>query len=69
MNSSLRTANLFTHVKIVAVALLAVIAVVLIGTKAQVKDSTETALVAQNRIVVKAARPTTVTMQDTATIR
>jgi hypothetical protein len=69
MNSSLRTANRLTHVKVVAVALIAAIAVVLVGTSAHVINSTETTLIARDRVVVKAAKPSILTMKDTATTR
>ena len=68
-NSSLQTADLLTHVKIVVVALVAAIAVVVVGTSAHVMNSSETAMVAPDRVVVKAAKPAAVTMQDSATIR
>jgi hypothetical protein len=69
MNSSLRTADPLTHIKIVVVALIAAVAVVLVGTSARVMNSTETAMITPDRAVVKAAKPSTITMKDTATIR
>jgi len=70
MNSSLQTADRLTHVKIVVVALIAAIAVVLVGASAHVvMNSTETAMVARDRMVVKAAKPSTMTMKGSATIR
>jgi hypothetical protein len=69
MNSSLRSADPLTHVKIVVVALIAAIVVVLVGTSAHVMNSTETAMIAPDRIVVKAAKPSTMTMKEAASIR
>jgi hypothetical protein len=62
MNSSLWSAGRNTHLKIVAVSLMASIVVVMIGANAR-HDS------GANQIVVKAGQPTIYTDNASATIR
>lgn len=62
MNSSLWSAGRNTHLKIIAVALMASIVVVVIGVHSQVENGT-------NQIVVKAGQPTVYTDNRGPTIR
>lgn len=70
MNHSLVTADRTTHLKIVAVSLVAAIAVILVGVTARVTDtgSASTNLQAHGP-VVKAGKPAAVTVRDGSTIR
>jgi hypothetical protein len=64
MNHSIHSADRSTHLKIVAVALVAGIAVAGLGISARINtDLTQTAH------VVKAGKPVVVTSSDTSTIR
>jgi hypothetical protein len=64
MNHSLHSADRSTHLKIVAVALVAGIAVAIFGISARVNsDYTQTAR------VMKAGKPVTVTSSDMAVVR
>lgn len=70
MNSSLRTANRITHIKIVAVALMAGIAVVTVGITSRISDSSS--MTAQNRAdrsVVKAGKSAIYTVNDLSAVR
>jgi hypothetical protein len=70
MNSSLWSADRSTHLKIVAVSLVAAIAVLAVGISARISDSgTMTARIQTDGPVVKAGKPTTVTVNDLSTIR
>jgi hypothetical protein len=68
MNSSLWSAGHTTHLKIVAVSLVASIVVVAIGMNARL-DSGATAGVEKSQIVVKAGKAKTFTDSGGATIR
>jgi hypothetical protein len=68
MNSSLWSAGRNTHLKIVAVSLMASIVVVFIGINARL-DSAATVRVDTDQIVVKAGRTKTVTDNGGSTIR
>jgi len=68
MNSSLWSAGHTTHLKIVAVSLVASIVVVVIGINARLDGGT-TAGVEKSQIVVKAGKAKTFTDSGGATIR
>jgi hypothetical protein len=68
MNSSLWSAGHTTHLKIVAVSLIASIVVVVIGINARL-DSAVTAGVESGQVVVKAGTAKTYTDNGGATIR
>jgi hypothetical protein len=71
MNSSLWSADLTTHVKIVAVSLIAAIFVVTIGISARISDA-DTTGVRTNvdaSVVVKAGKPLVFTTNDTSMTR
>ncbi|HYS50139.1 MAG TPA: hypothetical protein VEM36_15310 [Xanthobacteraceae bacterium] len=70
MNHSLVTADRATHLKIVAVALVAAIAVVAVGIAARVSDmDAQTARISTDGPVMKAGKPATFTKTDGSTIR
>ena len=65
MNHSLVTADRTTHLKIVAVSLVAAIAVILIGVTARITDTgTASANLQAHGPVIKANKPATVTARD-----
>jgi hypothetical protein len=64
MNHSLVTADRTTHLKIVAVSLVAAIAVILVGVSARISDTGASAKVEANGPVLKAGKPATVTVRD-----
>jgi hypothetical protein len=66
-NTSLATADLSTHVKVVVVALVAAIAVTFVGLSARI-DPDATNLQA-SAPVLKAGKPMTVTTSETTVIR
>ena len=68
MNSSLWSAGHTTHLKIVAVSLVASIIVVVIGINARVDDRASAGL-ERNQIVVKAGKPAIYTDNGGATVR
>jgi hypothetical protein len=70
MNHSLVTADLTTHLKIVAVSLLAVITVVVVGVTAReaYRDSASASLQAHGP-VIKAGKPAAVTARDGTTVQ
>ena len=68
MNSSLWSAGHTTHLKIVAVSLIASIVVVAIGINARF-DSATTARTETDHIVIKAGKPTIYTDSGRSTIR
>jgi hypothetical protein len=69
-NASLRTADRATHVKVVAVSLVASIAVIVVGLLARTEPGdTATARLQTNAPVVKAGGPVIVTRTDTTAIR
>ena len=70
MNHSLVTADRTTHLKIVAVSLVAAIAVILVGVTARVTDTgSASANLQAHGPVVKAGKPAAVTVRDGSTIR
>lgn len=69
MNHSLVTADRTTHLKIVAVSLLAAIAVIVVGISARMTDDTATAGIQTTGPVLKAGKPAAVTVRDTTAIR
>ena len=68
MSYSLLNAGRTTHLKIVAVALVAGIAVVTVGINARTSNLA-TARVGTDNAVVKAGQPATFAVQDTVTVR
>jgi hypothetical protein len=68
MNHSLHSADLGTHRKVVAVALVAAIAVVAVGISARVSDTTSTTARIQGP-VLKAGQPATFTSSETSAVR
>jgi hypothetical protein len=64
MNHSLVTADRTTHLKIVAVSLIAAIAVILVGVTARISDTGATAKLEAHGPVLKAGKPSTVTSRD-----
>lgn len=70
MNHSLVTADRTTHLKIVAVSLIAAIAVILVGVTARITDTgSATARLEAHGPVLKAGKPSAVTARDGITIR
>ena len=70
MNSSLLTCDRRTHIKIVAVSLIAVIAVVVVGISAPITNSNlTTARVQAERTVINAGKPVSITANDISLIR
>jgi cytochrome oxidase Cu insertion factor (SCO1/SenC/PrrC family) len=69
MNHSLVTADRTTHLKIVAVSLVAAIAVVLVGITARVTDSGSSANLQAHGPVLKAGKPAAVTARDGNTVQ
>jgi hypothetical protein len=70
MNSSLRTADRFTHIRIVSVALMAAIAVVTVAVNARATDRDATsAQVAAVAPIVKAKVRTSFSVSEIPTIR
>lgn len=69
MNHSLVTADRTTHLKIVAVSLIAAIAVILVGVTARITDTGATARLEAQGPVLKAGKPATVTVREGSTIQ
>ena len=69
MNHSLVTADRTTHLKIVAVSLVAAIAVILVGITARVTDSGASANLQAHGPVLKAGKPAVVTARDGNTVQ
>lgn len=71
MNHTLLGADRTTHLKIVAVALIAAIGVVAVGITSRLNDiaTSETARIQTDGPVLKAGKPVAVTIRDTQTIR
>ena len=71
MNSSLWSADIVTHVKIVTVSLVAAIAVATIAVNARVSeiDSTSVRINADSPIVVKVGKPVNFSTKDSSTVR
>ncbi len=68
MNHSLHSADRGTHLKVVAVALVAAIAVVAVAISARVSDN-PTATVRMQGPVLKAGQPATFTSSETSAVR
>jgi hypothetical protein len=70
MNHSLVTADRTTHLKIVAVSLVAAIAVILVGITARIADTgTATAKLESHGPVLKAGKISVVTARDGSSIQ
>jgi hypothetical protein len=70
MNHSLVTADRTTHLKIVAVSLIAAIAVILVGITARIADpDTASARLEAQGPVLKAGKPSAITARDNTAIR
>ncbi len=70
MNHSLVTADRTTHLKIVALSLIAAIAVILIGITARITDpDIANARIEAHGPVLKAGKPSAVTVRDGIAIR
>jgi hypothetical protein len=70
MNHSLVTADRTTHLKIVAVSLVAAIAVILVGVTARVTDTgSASANLQAHGPVVKANKPAVITARDGNTVQ
>ena len=70
MNHSLVTADRTTHLKIVAVSLIAAIAVILVGITARVTDdSGASANLQAHGPVLKAGKPAAVTVREGTTVQ
>jgi hypothetical protein len=69
MNHSLVTADRSTHLKIVAVSLVAAIAVILVGVTARITDTTANGNLQAQGPVLKAGKPAAVTARDGTAIR
>ena len=69
MNHSLVTADRTTHLKIVAVSLVAAIAVILVGVTARISDTGTSAKLEASGPVLKAGKPATVTSRDATAIQ
>jgi hypothetical protein len=64
MNHSLVTADRATHLKIVAVSLVAAIAVILVGVTARISDTGASTNLQAQGPVLKAGKPAAVTVRD-----
>jgi hypothetical protein len=64
MNHSLVTADRTTHLKIVAVSLVAAIAVIMVGITARVTDSGASANLQAHGPVLKAGKPAAITARE-----
>jgi hypothetical protein len=64
MNHSLVTADRTTHLKIVAVSLVAAIAVIVVGITARVTDTSASANLQAHGPVLKAGKPAAVTVRE-----
>ena len=70
MNHSIYSADRTTHLKIVAVSLIAAIAVILVGITARITDTgTASAKLETHGPVLKAGKPATVTSRDGTAIQ
>jgi len=71
MNHSLVTADRTTHLKIVAVSLVAAIAVIMVGITARIADNTGTASakLETHGPVLKAGKNSTITARDGSSIQ
>jgi hypothetical protein len=69
MNHSLVTADRTTHLKIVAVSLVAAIAVILVGITARISDTGTAAKLEAHGPVLKAGKPATVASREGSAIQ
>jgi hypothetical protein len=71
MNSSLFSADRYTHIKIVMVSLAAVIALVTVAMSARISGtrSATVCVPADGPVVVRAGKLTTITANDSSTVR
>jgi hypothetical protein len=69
MNHSLVTADRTTHLKIVAVSLIAAIAVILVGVTARVTDSGASANLQAHGPVLKAGKPAAITAREASILQ
>ena len=71
MNSSLWSADIVTHIKIVAISLLAAIVVATVGLSARIADreSASVRIHADAPMVVKAGKPMNFSTNDRSTVR
>ena len=70
MNHSLVTADRTTHLKIVAISLVAAIAVILVGITARVTETgTASANIQAHGPIIKAGKPSAVTARDGTTVQ
>lgn len=70
MNHSLVTADRMTHLKIVAVSLIAAIAVIMVGITARITDTgTASAKLETHGPVLKAGKPSTITARDGSSVQ
>jgi hypothetical protein len=70
MNHSLVTADRTTHLKIVAVSLIAAIAVIMVGITARIAEpDTASARLETQGPVLKAGKPSAITARETTAIR
>ena len=70
MNHSLVTADRTTHLKIVAVSLIAAIGVIMVGITARITDTgTASAKLETHGPVLKAGKPSTITSRDGSSIQ
>ena len=69
MNHSLVTADRTTHLKIVAVSLVAAIAVIVVGITARVADNGASASLQAHGPVLKAGKPAAITAVEGNTVR
>ena len=69
MNHSLVTADRTTHLKIVAVSLIAAIAVILVGITARVTDNGASANLQAHGPVLKAGKPAAITAREASILQ
>ena len=69
MNHSLVTADRTTHLKIVAVSLIAAIAVILVGVTARVTDGGASANLQAHGPVLKAGKPAAITAREASILQ
>ena len=69
MNHSLVTADRTTHLKIVAVSLVAAIAVILVGITARVTDTGASANLQAHGPVLKAGKPAAITAREASILQ
>lgn len=69
MNHSLVTADRTTHLKIVAVSLVAAIVVIMVGITARVTDNGASANLQAHGPVLKAGKPAAITAREGTTVQ